>query len=243
MRCSCGSSGKPNVLGAAVQLCTLPWLGFVPDEVRSAPVEAVTRLAERLDIRARLLAEYGVREQTRTDHLREIAGYLGWRSADETEWKQLQEFLFSRAMEHDPPRLLFRLVCEYLMSSRVIRPGVVTMLKRVATAREIARRDLAAGGAPGRGRPAAGGAGSLLVVDPLVGFTRCAWLGRGATQPVACRGHGRVGEAGILAATGRAQAGLSMLPAERRRFLAALGRRSTAQSCSAGTRSAVTRSC
>jgi hypothetical protein len=48
--------GKPNVLGAAVQLCTLPWLGFVPDEVASVPAEAVSRLAERLDIRAGLLA-------------------------------------------------------------------------------------------------------------------------------------------------------------------------------------------
>ncbi|MEO3848344.1 DUF4158 domain-containing protein [Streptomyces sp. B8F3] len=26
-----------TVLGAAVQLCTLPWLGFVPDEVSAAP--------------------------------------------------------------------------------------------------------------------------------------------------------------------------------------------------------------
>ena len=25
--------GPANVLGAAVQLCTLPWLGFVPDDV------------------------------------------------------------------------------------------------------------------------------------------------------------------------------------------------------------------
>jgi hypothetical protein len=25
--------GSANVLGASVQLCTLPWLGFVPDEV------------------------------------------------------------------------------------------------------------------------------------------------------------------------------------------------------------------
>jgi hypothetical protein len=58
---------KPNVLGAAVQLCTLLWLGFVPDEVALAPAEAVGRLAERLDLRARLLAEYGVRDQTRTD--------------------------------------------------------------------------------------------------------------------------------------------------------------------------------
>jgi Domain of unknown function (DUF4158) len=28
---------KRNVLGAAVQLCTLPWLGFVPEDVPAAP--------------------------------------------------------------------------------------------------------------------------------------------------------------------------------------------------------------
>jgi hypothetical protein len=30
-----------SVLGVAVQLCTLPWLGFVPDEVAAAPAAAV----------------------------------------------------------------------------------------------------------------------------------------------------------------------------------------------------------
>ena len=42
--------GEGNVLGAAVQLCALPWLGFVPDQVRSAPAAAVARLSERLGI-------------------------------------------------------------------------------------------------------------------------------------------------------------------------------------------------
>jgi Domain of unknown function (DUF4158) len=41
---------RDNVLGAGVQLVSLPWLGFVPDEVASAPVAAVGRLAERLGI-------------------------------------------------------------------------------------------------------------------------------------------------------------------------------------------------
>ncbi|MGY0067663.1 DUF4158 domain-containing protein [Streptomyces sp. QTS137] len=38
-----------NVLGAAVQLSTLPWLGFVPDDVPSAPPAAVGRLARQLE--------------------------------------------------------------------------------------------------------------------------------------------------------------------------------------------------
>lgn len=34
---------RKNMLGAAVQLCTLPWLGFVPDDVPAAPATAVAR--------------------------------------------------------------------------------------------------------------------------------------------------------------------------------------------------------
>jgi hypothetical protein len=86
------------VLGAAVQLCTLPWLGFVPDDVPSAPVAAVGRLSRRLDIPMGELRGYGEREQTRTGHLREIAAYCGWRPVDTSGWKDLEEFLFARAM-------------------------------------------------------------------------------------------------------------------------------------------------
>jgi hypothetical protein len=47
MRRSSGSSaGQDNVLGAAVQLCMLPWLGFVPDDVAAVPAAMVARLSE-----------------------------------------------------------------------------------------------------------------------------------------------------------------------------------------------------
>ena len=62
--------GPANILGVAVQLCTLPGLGFVPDDVRTAPADAVGRLAGRLDLPVAELSGYAVREQTRTDHLR-----------------------------------------------------------------------------------------------------------------------------------------------------------------------------
>lgn len=130
-----------NVLGAAVQLCTLPWLGFVPDDVASAPAAVVGRLSQRLGVPMGELRGYGEREQTRTDHLRQVAAYCGWRAMDTAEWKDLDEFLFARAMEHDSPKLLFRLACEYLISSRVVRPGVVHLLEHVATARARARAE------------------------------------------------------------------------------------------------------
>jgi len=73
---------KRNVLGAAVQLCTLPWLGFVPDDVPAVAAAAVARLSERLGILVGELRGYGAREQTRSDHLRDVAAYLGWRQVD-----------------------------------------------------------------------------------------------------------------------------------------------------------------
>jgi hypothetical protein len=42
-------------------------------------------------------------------------------------------------MEHDSPKPPFRQACEYLSSSRLVRPGVVKVLERVAAAWERAR--------------------------------------------------------------------------------------------------------
>jgi hypothetical protein len=56
--------GPGDRLGLAVQVCTLPWLGFVPGAVTAAPPVAVTRLAERLAIDSAELQGYGRRAQT-----------------------------------------------------------------------------------------------------------------------------------------------------------------------------------
>jgi len=45
-----GGRGSAARLGLAVQLCTLPWLGFVPDDLWSVPQAAVLRLANQLAV-------------------------------------------------------------------------------------------------------------------------------------------------------------------------------------------------
>ena len=141
---------RANVLGASVQLATLPWLGFVPDEVTSAPPAAVARLAGRLGIAAAELAGYGQREQTRTGHLREIVAYAGWQVLDVPGWKELDEFLFARAMEHDSPKLLFRQACDYLTLGTGGPPGRgVAARARRHGPRAGQGRDLDAAGAAG----------------------------------------------------------------------------------------------
>ncbi|MBF6241470.1 Tn3 family transposase [Nocardia otitidiscaviarum] len=222
--------GPADRLGVAIALCTLPWLGFVPDKVTAAPPVAVARLAEQLKVDAAHLRSYGRRAQTRTEHLRLVARYLGWRPAGAMEFKELDEFLLARALEHDSPTLLFRLGCEYLISARVIRPGPETLVRRVAHAREQAQREtydrLAHEFTPARREQL----DALLVSDPsLRGLSRLRWLSTGPVEASAQAVKAEVDKLGFLRGLGADRLDVSVLPAERRRFLATMGRRLTPQ--------------
>jgi len=56
-----GGRGPAARLGLAVQLCTLPWLGFVPDDLWSVPQAAVLRLANQLAVFPGVLGQCGRR--------------------------------------------------------------------------------------------------------------------------------------------------------------------------------------
>ena len=73
-----GGRGPAARLGLAVQLCTLPWLGFAPDDLWSVPQAAVLRLANQLAVFPGVLEQYGRRAQTRSDHLKLVLKYLDW---------------------------------------------------------------------------------------------------------------------------------------------------------------------
>lgn len=154
----------------------------MPDDVASAPRAVVTRLAEQLQVDSDAIRSYGRRTKTRTDHSWLAAQYLRWRSAGELELKELDEFLLARAMDHDSPTLLFRLACEYLIAAKVIRPGPVTVLKRVAHARKVARSetfDRLAHEFTDERRTALDG---MLATNPAIGMTRLRWLGKGPVE-------------------------------------------------------------
>lgn len=221
--------GPADRLGLAVALCSLPWLGFVPDEVSSVPWAAVVRLAEQLQVDPDAILSYGRRAKTRTDHLRLAAKYLGWRAPTTLELKELDEFLLARAMEHDSPTLLFRLACEYLISTRVIRPGPVTVVKRVAHAREVARQETFDRLAQEFTDERRTGLDGLLVVDSALGMTRLRWLGKGPVEASPAAVKAEIAKLEFLRAMDAHTLDLSVLPAERRRFLATVGRRLTAQ--------------
>ena len=119
------------------------------------------------------------------------------------ELKELDEFLLARAMEHDSPTLLFRLACEYLISVKVIRPGPVTLLERVAQARRQAQREtydrlahaLTGQRCAGTGRAAGGGPRDRD--DPV------AVVDHGAVEASPAGIKAEVDEAGVPARAGR----------------------------------------
>ncbi len=132
-------------------------------------------------------------------------------------------------MEHDSPTLLFRLACEYLISVQVIRPGPVTVLERVAHAREEAQRETYDRLAHEFTEQRCAGLDGLLVVDPEIGTTRLRWLTTGAVEASPAGIRAEVAKLEFLRGLGADTLDLSVLPAERRRFLATVGRRLTAQ--------------
>nr|WP_245673269.1 Tn3 family transposase [Nocardia lijiangensis] len=221
--------GPEDRLGIAVALCSLPWLGFVPDKVSAAPPVVVARLADQLKVDASQIRSYGKRARTRTEHLRLVARYLGWHAPGSMELKELDEFLLARALEHDSPTLLFRLACEYLISAKVIRPGPETVARRVAHARTQAQTEtydrLAHEFTPER----CAELDALLTIDPSTGVSRIRWLTTGAVEASASAVKTEVDKLGFLRNLGADRLDMSVLPAERRRFLATMGRRLTGQ--------------
>ena len=81
--------GPKNRLGLAVSLCALRFLGFVPDDIASIPDEALTFLAAQVDAAPHELLSYGVRAQTRSDHLGLVLAHLGWRRWDDRDRERL----------------------------------------------------------------------------------------------------------------------------------------------------------
>jgi hypothetical protein len=77
----------------------------VPDKVSAAAAVAVAvaRLADQLGVGPDEPRSYRRRVKTRTEHLRLVAQYLGWRLPMTMELEELDEFLLARALGHDSP--------------------------------------------------------------------------------------------------------------------------------------------
>jgi hypothetical protein len=132
-------------------------------------------------------------------------------------------------MEHDSPALLFSLATEFLMSVKTIRPGVSVLERMITSARTGATAltsELVGHLLTGQ---RCSDLDRLLVHDAGLGMTRLAWLTRPAAEATASAVLTSVRKLAYLRSMDAHTLDLSMLPAERRRLLATIGRRSTVQ--------------
>jgi hypothetical protein len=212
-----------------LQLGALRYLGFSPDDLTTAPEVLVAFVAEQLGVAPSELARCARRGQTRTEHLRQIQRYLGFRKATASSLAQLEQWLLDRALEHDRPTLLLRLACEHLRTLRVVRPGITHLERLIAAARqragdETARRLGAILTPEGKARLDA-----LLAVEPPTGRSRLAWLQQAATTYSPPAILAILAKLAYCQQAGADRWDVSSLNPNRLKFLAQIARRSTNQ--------------
>ncbi len=208
--------GDGNRLGWSLLLCGLRMLGFCPDDVTTAPAVAVRFVARQLGVDPAVLAGYGERAQTRTDHVNQVKAYLGFRSPTTADLEEVRDWLAAEALAQDRPVVLFRLACERLHELRVVRPGLTVIEQSlVGAAREAARRETAARVVglctPVRCRLLDG----LLRVDPDLGVARGSWLRRFAVAACPRDMLEEMDKLVFLRELGAGEWDLSALPAQR----------------------------
>jgi hypothetical protein len=212
-----------------LQTCALRYLGFSPDDLSTAPLSVVAYVARQIGVSPGVLGQYGLRPQTRTDHLQEILSYLKFREATATDLQTLAAFLLERALEHDKPMTLFQMACEHLKSERIVRLGVTTLERMVITAREQAERETYRRIAPLLTEEFRARLDQILEPSETIKRTPLVWLRQGAVSFSPAAIVGEIEKLSYVRALGVERWDLSALTPNRRKFLAQVGKKSTNQ--------------
>ncbi len=133
-----GQRGAANQIGIALQLCSLRWLGFIPEDLPGALEEALATLGEVLDVEPRVIFDYAVRAPTRVEHRLLVRDHAGFRAFGDGDLKALSGCFIDAALEHERPSLLLVRLCEILRGEMVERPSVDRLIRLVGWARERA---------------------------------------------------------------------------------------------------------
>ena len=223
------TTSAANRLGFALQLGTLRFLGFCPDDLSTAPEAVVAFVAKQIDVPPGELARYGRRGQTRTEHLRQIRRYLRFRKATASDLVQVEGWLVDRALEHDRPTLLLRLACEHLLELRIERPGITHLERVVASGRRRAQQETYRRLEPILTRDCKARLDDLMTVDAGTGRSKLAWLQQSATTYSPPMILATLEKRACCRRWGVDRWDLSSLTPNRLKFLAQIARRSTTQ--------------
>jgi TnpA family transposase len=171
-----------NQLGFGLQLSCLRYLGFFPEDLHQLPQAVIEYVADQLQVDPDVLAFYGQRGSTQRDHQRQIQTRLGYRRALSEDIQALEQWLLTRAWEHDAALLLFQMACDWLRQKQLIRVGTTRLEKLVATVRSQAQAMIYDSLQPLLTEAVCEFLDGLLKVDKTLKRTRLSWLQRTPTD-------------------------------------------------------------
>lgn len=131
-----------NRLGFALRILLLRFLGFHLTDLTLIPVTVVDFVATQIKTDAEQIKFYAERGATRTVHQRAIEEYLGFSLPTEQDLNKVNTWLLKRALEHDRQTLLLQLLGEHFLAEKLVRPGFSVLERMVATARNAAETEL-----------------------------------------------------------------------------------------------------
>lgn len=214
-------------LATAIAVAAIRWLGFVPAELEHAPSAGVQRLATQLDVDVEQLATYDPAERTAREHRQRAAPLAHFRDPDARDIDDVEDLLVEHALEHDSPLALLRTAAITLRDRQLLRPGISTLERLVASARARAERDTYKRLESVLDAQARRALDALCVTDVRLGVSRLVWLGREARSASPAQIVGQLEKLAFLRELGAPDWQLETVSANRRRQLAAFARRST----------------
>jgi hypothetical protein len=137
--------GDYNRLGFAVQLCTARFLGTFLEDVSETPSGVVAALARQLHVEPfRSCFEYYCNGEGRWDHAAEIRKYCGFvEFSDPFAGFRLNRWLYALCWTGtDRPATLFDRATTWLITHKVLLPGVSVLERHIARLRNRAQERL-----------------------------------------------------------------------------------------------------
>lgn len=131
-----------NRLGFAVQLGLLHYPGRVPTDLAEMPQRVLAYMAAQVGVAPAVLAQYGERPTTRSEHLEEIRQVFGYQRCGWRQLHALGRVVLPLALESDRALPLVETALEWLRGAKIIVPGVTTIERLVWTVQRLAEQRL-----------------------------------------------------------------------------------------------------
>jgi TnpA family transposase len=116
-----------NRLGFAVQLCYLRFPSRVWELGEKVPKTVLSYIALQLDIKPKVIKDYGLRDTTRREHLAEIQQIFGYVSFSMSHYKKLSKWLMELAFSTDKGIALVEALVEEMRRCQIIIPTIFTV--------------------------------------------------------------------------------------------------------------------